>query len=270
MHDRVSFNSLCFPGADMATIAGHWRDLGARTISFLSPQLLDGDVGAIAALIAENGYRVETLTHIFHPGPLPVRGDDAGDARARLCRLIDIAASIGARSIYMLTGGRGAMPWEQAAEAFAAAIAPCVAYAEAAGIALSIENAPFLYADIHLAHSLRDTITLAEVAGIGVCIDLFGCWTEAGFDALLDLALPRTVLIQVSDHVLGDRSLPSRAVPGDGAIPLRHILGRALAGGYAGSFDLELLGPRIDQEGRFEAVRRAGLNVSELLRELGA
>jgi hypothetical protein len=30
-----------------------------------------------------------------------------------------------------------------------------------------------------LAHSLRDTVTLAEIAGLGVCIDLYSCWWEA-------------------------------------------------------------------------------------------
>jgi hypothetical protein len=43
-----------------------------------------------------------------------------------------------------------------------------------------IENASPLYADIHIAHTLRDTVTLAELAGIGVCIDLFAYWAEAG------------------------------------------------------------------------------------------
>ena len=49
--------------------------------------------------------------------------------------------------------------------------------------------------------------------------------------------------IQLSDYVLGDRALPARAVPGDGAIPIESFLGQALAGGYAHGFDLELLGP---------------------------
>src|SRR3546814_4142843 len=60
------------------------------------------------------------------------------------------------------------------------AIAPCAAHAKAAGIALLIEPASPLHADLHIAHTLRDTVTLAEMAGLGVCIDLFCCWSEAG------------------------------------------------------------------------------------------
>ena len=59
-------------------------------------------------------------------------------------------------------------------------------------------------------------------------------------------------------------------MPGDGAIPLERILGWALDAGYRGAFDLELLGPRIDDEGRLDATRRAAEYVGELLHKLGA
>ena len=120
-----------------------------------------------------------------------------------------------------------------------------------------IEPASTVFADIHIAHSLRDVVQLAEMAGIGVCLDVFTCWTEAGLEQTIERAMPRCQLIQVSDYVLGDRASPCRAVPGDGAIPLERILGWALDAGYAGAFDLELLGPRIDGEGRAAACRRS-------------
>ncbi|PRC53093.1 xylose isomerase, partial [Mycobacterium sp. ITM-2017-0098] len=40
---------------------------------------------------------------------------------------------------------------------------------------------------------------------------------------------------------------------------------QALAGGYSHGFDLELIGPRIEQEGRLEAARRACSTASALL-----
>lgn len=83
-------------------------------------------------------------------------------------------------------------------------------------------------------------------------------------------ALPRTALIQLSDYVLGDRALPNRAVPGDGAIPIETFVARVLAGGYKHGFDLELIGPRIDREGRLESSRRACDVVGAMLARLGA
>ena len=149
-------------------------------------------------------------------------------------------------------------------------VAPGAQRARDAGIALLIENAPPAYADIHIAHSLRDTVLLAELADIGVCIDLPGCWTEAGLREAIARAMPRCHLVQVGDYVCGDRALPARAVPGDGDMPLARLFGWLLDAGYTGAFDLELLGPRIDAEGAVKATARAARHVGELLDSLGA
>jgi hypothetical protein len=45
---------------------------------------------------------------------------------------------------------------------------------------------------------------------------------------------------------------------------------QTLAGGYTHGFDLELIGPRIDDEGRFESARRACGVVSAMLDRFGA
>jgi sugar phosphate isomerase/epimerase len=270
MHERVSVNSICFAGDPVPKLADRCSQLRARRVSLISQQLADG-VEPLRAALAPAGLRIETICHPFLPGRHLTPDEDAWcEARAQLMRSIDSAAALGARSIYMLTGGHGSLTWEEAAAAFSAAIAPCVAHAANAGVALMIENAPTLYADIHIAHSLRDAVALAELAGIGVCIDLFSCWTEAGLRESMVRSMPRCRLIQVSDYVYGDRSLPARAVPGDGAIPLKRILGWILEAGYAGAFDLELIGPRIEREGRLEAVGRAARELGAALQSLGA
>jgi len=271
MHERISVDSLCFPGATFADLARNWRSLGARRVSFISPLLMSEGLAAARAVIEQGAHEVETIPHPFMASKALRRSEEAlAEERSKLGRLIDEAKQLGARSIYMTTGGHGSLSWEEAAECFSAGIAPCVAQAREAGIAIMIENALPLYADLHIAHSLRDTNTLAEMAGIGVCIDIFGCWAEAGLRASIERAMPRCQLMQISDYVYGDRSLPSRAVPGDGAIPLKQIFDWALSAGYPGAFDLELIGPRIDKEGHLDATRRAADHVSEILQSLGA
>ena len=265
-HEGLSVHNVTFLGADPAELQSHWTALGLRHLSVLDAQLLDP---GFVRLFRADDYAVEAVCHLFGAGRMSGDARSVHAARADLSRLIDAAAAAGARCIYMLTGGRGGLTWEQAAERFCRAIEPCVQEAEQAGVGLAIENASSLYADIHLAHSLRDTITLAELAGLGICIDLFHCWAEADLAGLLRRALPRTHLIQLSDYVLGDRALPARAVPGDGAIPIESFVAQALAEGYRFGFDLELLGPRIDAEGRLAAAERACATVSALLDRLG-
>jgi sugar phosphate isomerase/epimerase len=270
VHERVSVNHLCFQSASLTQLADYWRELDARRVSFISPPLMSTDLSSLQQSLAAGSYRVETIAHIFLAGQLTHEEQSWQAPREQLSQLISVAQKINARSIYMLTGGHGSLTWEEAAEAFSAAIAPCVAEARNAGVGLAIENASPLYADLHIAHSLRDTVALAELAGIGVCIDLFGCWTEAGLRETMERAMSRCHIMQVSDYVCGDRSLPARAVPGDGAIPLRQLLEWTLAAGYTGAFDLELIGPRIDREGHLAAVCRAAEQVGKTLQLLGA
>jgi sugar phosphate isomerase/epimerase len=271
MHERVSINQICFLAHPFDDVVRYWRELGARRVSLVSSALLSGEAAGAGAAIRAGGFQVETINHVFLAGrDLAVGEDIVRGEREKLARLIAAAEDIGARSIYMLSGGRGPLSWEEGAERFAAAIAPCVAQAREAGIALMIENAPTLYADIHLAHSLGDAVTLAEMAGIGVCIELHACWAEANLRASMERAAPLCGLIQVSDYIGGDRSYPCRAVPGDGIMPLARLLDWALSAGYQGAFDLELIGPRIDAEGHLQATRRAADHVGEVLHSLGA
>jgi len=271
MHERISIHSICFLGAELRELAGYWRELDAHRVTLVSDLVLKEGVSAVQAALGEDDRKVELVVHPFLPG----RHLDAGagcwpEARDALGRVIEYAAALGAPSIQLLTGGHGALTWEEAAEAFREAIAPCVAQAKGAGIALIVENASGLYADVNITHTLRDVLTLTDIADVGVCVELFGCWTEAGLRQSLERAMPRCGIVQVCDYVYGDRSLPSRAVPGDGVIPIRRIMEWCLQAGYSGAFDLELIGPRIDREGRLAAVRRAAEHVGAILRDLGA
>jgi sugar phosphate isomerase/epimerase len=241
-------------------------------VSLYSGLIEKEGLAAAQAAIGSGHYQVETITHNFLPYGEQLDAKDLAWERyqEQLDQVIANAKTLGARSIELFTGGHGAFTWEDAAERFSTAVAPCVARAESAGVAIVIESTPPLYAHMHLAHNLRDTVTLAELAGIGVCIDVFSCWTEAGLKQTIERAIPRTSLVQIGDYIFGDTSSPGRAVPGDGNIPLKRILDWILRAGYRGTFEIEILGPRIDEEGHLQATQRAEKFVAETLRSLGA
>src|ERR1700736_1371594 len=171
MHERLSVHAVCFPGAGFRELSGYWRELGAHRVTLVSNLLLEEGLPAAQEALRTSNCTVESITHVFLPGRhLEQREESWRDARDTLTRLIQAAKSLGARSIYMLTGGHGSATWEEAAEVYRAAIAPGGVQARAAGVALLVENSAALYADVHIAHTLRDAVTLAELAGIGVCI----------------------------------------------------------------------------------------------------
>jgi sugar phosphate isomerase/epimerase len=113
-------------------------------------------------------------------------------------------------------------------------------------------------------------VDLARRLDIGVCVETNACWAERGLGATIRDGVDVFRVVQVSDFAIGTLSTPNRLVPGDGDIPLERILGQILAAGYEGSFDLELIGPRIDDEGYEAACTRAVAVLGELLERAGA
>ena len=272
MHERISIHPVCFMGASFAELAENWRKLGARRVGLINQFLDEQGLDTVQAAVRAGGYKVETINHVFLSMGQNLDPDEETweVPRARLSRQIENAKVLGSNSIYVMSGGHGTLTWSKAAECFSAAIAPCVEQAKAAGVAILVENASALFADVHIAHSLRDAVILAEISGIGVCMDFFGSWCEAELPETVERAAPRLGLVQVCDYVYGDRSLPCRAVPGDGTIPVQRLLGWILESGYQGAFDLEIMGPRLDREGRLPAIARSADKIESILRELGA
>jgi sugar phosphate isomerase/epimerase len=269
MHPLVCLHQIGFLSESTTDFIAFCRETGVRHVTLanpyaLGPTVLDEAVSALAA----GGTSATNMAQPFARYPDLER--DGGGAAEALTQAIEAAVALRMTHIYVVTGGRGGLDWEEAAARFADLIAPCRDIAEARGVALSVETANLLNADIHIAHTLDDTIRLAELAGIGVTIDLGACWFEGGLAGKFARAMPRTTLVQVSDYVLGDRSTPCRAVPGDGVVPLERLIGRLLELGYTGVFDIELIGPRVGAEGHRPALRRAAERLSEILTRLGA
>jgi sugar phosphate isomerase/epimerase len=268
MHERISVNNLCFPGTPLATDIERWRALGARRIGIQTAKMMVEGWEPYVDTLRGAGFELETIVHLN-----PRRFDDdaeTGSFTKELSRTLEAAKVLRARSVYVTSGARGTLTWEETAERFCSAVAPCAQEARRAGIELLVEPAPALYAEFYFTHTLRDAVLLAEQADLGVVIDVFSCWTEARLRESIERAIRRCHLVQVGDYVIGDRALPCRAVPGDGAIPIARILDWILEAGYGGAFDLELMGPRIDQEGHCEAVKRTADWLGELLTRLGA
>ncbi len=265
MHERLSLSGLCFPtlGLDdaLATIA----ELGAHHTSLSARALRDTGWDAAVASVERSGVAVTAL--IEGPFDLADRSSWAA-TRTRIVETLDVAAALGGRAVYMVAGRPISADWAVTATAFTDAVGPLVEHARGIGLHLCIEPANTLYADVTFVHSLAAAAHVMAMSDVGVCLDVFHVWTEPRLrEQILELG-PRTGLVQISDFVPGDRSLPCRAVPGDGAVPLAAIVGWILESGYDGLIDIELSGPRIDAEGHVAAARRAVDALTEIVTAL--
>jgi sugar phosphate isomerase/epimerase len=76
--------------------------------------------------------------------------------------------------------------------------------------------------------------------------------------------------VQVSDYKVGEPLRLNRRVPGDGDMPLEWLIGQLLDAGYKGLFELETLGPQIEDEGYPSSIRRGVTWLSDRLANWGA
>ena len=158
MHPAISINTLSLAPASLAEQVDTVARIGARAISPGIEQVRETGIERSACLIRDAGLQVATLTHRAFGFATAA---DVADARERLAGTIEVASAIGAQTVIMTTGGRGALTWAQAAGAFAEAYAPCAALAEQAGVRVGIEPTSHLYADSSIVHRLADTTAVA-------------------------------------------------------------------------------------------------------------
>ena len=227
-----------------------------------------GGWAAYVPRIRDGGYRVANMIGL---GPFRLADRDGWNAqRDRVRDAFDAAAAFGAECIVLTTGPAGSLSWEDAADASAEAMGPLLDDAAVRGISIAFEHTNGLRVDIGFLHTLRDAIFFTRRMGTGVCMEVNACWAERGLADTIRDGIDTITIVQLSDFAIGTNNTPNRLVPGDGDIPIERIVDQVLAAGYAGVFDLEMIGPRIEEEGYESASVRAVEYVGALLTDLGA
>lgn len=243
VHPRVCVSGISTWNQSIAADLELYRDLGVHTIGLALRKIAsDDDI----ALVHSSGLRVANVI---------------GVGRAGLRRAITIAAAVGAPAIIFTTGPAGDLEWHEAVDEFAASLQAVVP----APVELCLEHTNSLRVDVSFVHTLRDAIELARLLDLHVCMEINACWAERDLAHTISEGIDRIGIVQVSDFAVGTLSTPNRLVPGDGDIPLRRIIGQLLAAGYDGVFDVEIVGPRIEEEGYRRAIARSCAYLSDVL-----
>ena len=267
VHPRLAVSSVCSFEWSLDDDLRFWEAAGIGHVGIAYVTMQADGLARAAAKVRNAGLRVSTLIGIG-----PFRLDRPDQWRGKLDDLLpvmDVAADLGAGSLVLTPGGAGSLSWEEAEVRFRDAYAPVMAAGEERAVRLAFENTGWLRFENGFTTTLRDTVDLADAIGAGVCVEVNNCWMERDLAGTFRRAADRFTVFQLSDYIEGTGRTPDRAVPGDGMIPLRRILGLVLDAGYRGPFELEILGPRIDEEGVPNAVRRGVARIGELLDDLG-
>lgn len=220
---------------------------------------LDGIApAAAAARLRGAGLAVSCVTS---SGPFPL--GDADGERAALARTrthLALAAELGAACLMLLPGASPLLSWEEAAARVRPLVETLLPDAERAGVRLALEPVSQLRMDLGFLHSFDEALDFVDTIDspwLGVVLELNNAWVERRLYANVRERLARIALVQVSDFRIGTLAASERVVIGDGDIPLRRIVRALGAAGYAGWYDIELIGSAIEREGYESVVRRA-------------
>jgi sugar phosphate isomerase/epimerase len=268
MHARVSVSAISTFAWDLPSDLAFYARVGITNVGISVAKLERHGWEDAAARVVDAGLRV---TNLIGLGPFRLAEPDRWPAQQeRLMRAVAVADRVGAECLVFTTGPAGPLPWDEAADALETAMKPVLAESAARGVPFAIEHTNSLRVDVGFVHTLNDAIDLARRLGTGVCMEINACWAERDLAATVRAGVDTLRLVQVSDFAVGTLATPDRRVPGDGDIPLARIIGDVLAAGYPGCFDLELIGPAIDEEGYEAAVVRSVTNLTDLLAAAGA
>jgi sugar phosphate isomerase/epimerase len=253
-HPRLSVNSICSMRQSFDEDLALWADLGIDHVGLITPKFEPDRWEAGRQAIGDAGINVSSVSCYRHG----------------MAGSVEFTASLGADVLYLPPGSGGSLLWEEAAERFCADLAPWVAHAQDLGVRLAVEPTNPLRTDVSFVHSLRDAIDLARMVDMTVVCDFYSTWYERGLDELVQKNIDLISLVQIGDFKLGTFDVPNRCAIGEGDIPVERLMKMVLEAGYEGPFDLEILGPRIEEEGYRAPIARSLERASEMLDRLGA
>jgi sugar phosphate isomerase/epimerase len=263
VHDRLSVSAVSSWTASFGEDLMRWQRLGIDHVGLSLRKCEEIGLEVATQRVRDAGLRV---TNVVECGWCELTDESTWPAyRARMLAALDLMYTVGAPVIVLTTGPAGSLDWNAAAHTLGEALAPVLAAAHAVSVRVAIENTSPMRLDLSFATTLRDTLDLARLLDTAVCLELNSCWAERDFDATVERGVDRIAHVQCSDALVASLSTPDRLVPGDGDIPLARRVGALIGAGYTGSFEIEMVGPRIEAEGYESAIRRAVAHMDGLL-----
>lgn len=231
-----------------------WADLGIDNVGLISPKLEAVGWDNAREAVSDAGLLVSSMS-CYKNGIAPS---------------LEFSAAVKTGVLYIVTGSAGSTPWEEAAQRFCQELAPLVARGKELGVRLALEPTNPLRTDVSFVHCVRDAIDVARMADMGIVVDFYSSWYERGLEELVRKNIDLVALVQMCDYKLGTFDMPNRCALGDGDIPVERLVELLLDAGYEGPFDLEILGPRIEEEGYRAPIARSVKRATEMLDRLGA
>ena len=267
IHPRLAINSLSTATWPIERDLEEYATLGVSTVTLYYDKLEAAGVDKGVDMVQAAGLDVLS---VFTRGVTLCQPELWADEQARLRSVIDTAATLHAPLVVITTGAIGAMTWDEGVDALARSLEPLMGAAESNGITIGIEQTLPVRVEVGFIHSFKDIAEVARRLALGAVFEANYSFNERGIAQTIADSIDVLATVQLDDLVPPSTIVPDRAVPGDGVIPIERIVRWCVDAGYTGPFELEVLGPRIEQEGYESVLRRSIAALDRVLTEAGA
>jgi sugar phosphate isomerase/epimerase len=262
----LSMNELTTYRWSLEQDVENYLQAGYRAIGVWRQKLSDWDEDDAINLLVDSGMHVSHVGwaggFTGSDGRTPAEAiEDASDA-------LRLAAALNAGCLVIYPGGRNNHTFRHAGRLLRTAIDELLPLAESADVRLAIEPMHAACAtDWTFLTDLASVVTLIE-AYKSPCLKLAYDVFHFPFDAR-----QRHQLAKLAPHIgivhLGDRYAPptieqERCMLGRGKLPLREIVATLQLAGYAGAFDVKLLGPDIETHDYWTLLEQSQLAFNSL------
>ncbi|MDQ1359766.1 MAG: hypothetical protein QOJ44_143 [Acidimicrobiaceae bacterium] len=261
---RFSVSSLSTQSWSLRQDLDLYERLDIRRVTLFLPKLIEAGLDQAMDEIVGRHLHVDGVL----PGAAFDLTDESGWAEVResMVLAVETAQRLGAHTLPTAGGSARGQSYEWAVDRFSRAIEPIVAAARPRGVRVAVEPTRPQFAHLGFVHTLRDGLALACELDLWVVPDTTHVWWEPDLPGLLAAGASRIALFQVADLAFAGPVL-ERLVPGDGEIPLGPLMGAAVAAGFTGPFEIEILGAAIETEGYEDAVRRSYEHLEGLVQD---
>jgi sugar phosphate isomerase/epimerase len=258
LNSRLSPSALLTRPWSFEQDLAFWSELGCQQVGLYAPKVAAFGFDAAIDALKSRGLRVSCVV----TGMWQLREPETWPAfRYLVNESLLVAKELGG-CVYGVSGAGRFDEWDQDVRAFVDAIAPCLTEAGRLDVPLALE--PTMIPEISFVRTLADGIEATSGTGLKVVVDVGNCWWERDVLNMIRKMGDRIGLVQLSDYRFGSMDAPgfTKAMPGEGGLPIDRFVEAAVAAGYTGAFDIEVRGPDVPDT---DAIRRSLTVASNML-----
>jgi sugar phosphate isomerase/epimerase len=244
----------------------NYQQAGYRAIGVWRRKLSDGDEDRAVDLVTESGLVVSNL--MWAGGFTGSDGRTLAESIDDAAEAIRLAAALQAGCLVVYPGGRNNHTYRHAGRVLRSALDQLLPLAEGVDVPLAIEPMHAACAtDWTFLTDVKSVVTFVEEYRspcLKVAYDTYHFPFGARHRHVLERLVPHIAIVHLADRRLPPSIDQLRCPLGLGRLPLTEIVATLQESGYAGAFDVKLIGPEIEVNSYWGVLEQSQVAFAEL------